>query len=214
MKKKIAPKTITPTIERVAIKPLLIFLFNYRDEIMPTINVNKMIMLLLFLTCFSACELERHAKVDRNRFSFKAGNDTKTFFHNIRSIYYERQTIPNTEVVAYRFKDRPRDSTRFALSPVIVANWEMYDCLLLLEATQVYDSLSIQIKNADKMDTLHLHSKERNAVLAFSASIYESILAEDTLVFLPDKKPVFKTENEADDFRKVFSDYARLTRIF
>jgi hypothetical protein len=181
---------------------------------MPTISVYKMIMMLLFFACFSACELERHAKVDRNRFTFKAGNDTKTFFHNIRSIYYERQTIPNTEVVAYRFKDRPQDSTRLALSPVIVANWETYDCLLLLEATQEYDSLSIQIKNANKVDTLHLHSKDRNAVLAFSASIYESILAKDTLVFLPSKKIVFKTENEADDFRKVFSDYARLTRIF
>lgn len=181
---------------------------------MPTISVNKMIMMLLFFACFSACELERHTNVDRNRFSFKAGNDTKTFFHNIRSIYYDRQTIPNTQVVAYRFKDRPQDSTRLALSPVIVANWETYDCLLLLEATQEYDSLSIQIKNANKVDTLHLYTKERNAVLEFSASIYESILAEDTLVFLPGKNSVFKTENEADVFRKVFSDYARLTRVF
>jgi hypothetical protein len=181
---------------------------------MPTISVYKMIALLLFFACFSACELERHAKVDRNRFSFKAGNDTKTFFHNIRSIYYERQTIPNTEVVAYRFKDRPQDSTQFSIFPVIVANWETYDCLLLLEASQDFDLLSIQIKNADKMDTLYLNSKERNAVLAFSASVYESILAKDTLVFLPSKESVFKTENDADYFRKVFSDYARLTRIF
>ncbi|MCU0382712.1 MAG: hypothetical protein MUF68_01480 [Cyclobacteriaceae bacterium] len=181
---------------------------------MPTISVNKIIALLLFFACFTACELERHAKVDRNRFSFKAGNDTKTFFHNIRSIYYERQTIPNTEVVAYRFKNRPKDSTIFSLSPVIVANWETFDCLLLLEATQYYDSLSIQIRNTNKIDTLHLHTKERIEVLTFSASIYESILAGDTLTFIPGNQIVFQNESEADNFRKVFSDYARLTRIF
>jgi hypothetical protein len=178
---------------------------------MATFSVNK-IPAIIFLLMFvlSACKLDRKKEVDRSRFSFKAFADSRAFFNNVRMIYYEREVIPNSEVVAFRFKARSRDTTQFHLQPTIVLNMQTNDALLLLEATQAYDSISLIIDEK----TFSLKDRNRENVLEYATLIYESIMTEKTIYLNTRQQLLFTDEEERENFRKVMSDYYRLTRIF
>ena len=177
---------------------------------MPTFSVYKVLSLFFFLLLFTSCKLDRKKEIDRNRFSFKAYSDTKTFFQNVRLIYYDREVIGNGTVVAFRFKDRIVDTTTFHLAPTIVLNQDTNDTLIFLESTQPFDTLTISINNK----TLQLKSSSRNDVLEFCTIVYEGIMQEKEILLLPGSKPLFTSTEEKDDFRKVMSDYYRLTRVF
>jgi hypothetical protein len=178
---------------------------------MATFSVNK-IQVIIFLSAamLSGCKLDRKKEVDRNRFSFKAYPDSRAFFNNVRMIYYDREQIANSEVVAFRFKARSKDTTEFHLSPTIVINQQTNDALLFIESTQPYDSIKLII---DKK-VLMLKDRNRDNVLEFATIIYESIIAEKSIYLNNEKFPLFKDEDERENFRKVMSDYYRLTRIF
>lgn len=178
---------------------------------MATFSVNK-IPTIIFLMMFvvSACKLDRKKEVDRNRFSFKAYTDSRTFFQNVRMIYYDREHIANGEVIAFRFKARSKDTTQFHLNPTIVLNQQTDDALLFLEATQTFDSLNLII---DEKYFL-LKDRSRQNVLEFATIIYEAIMTEKTIYLNNKQQLLFSDEEERENFRKVMSDYYRLTRIF
>lgn len=178
---------------------------------MATFSVNKIqVLIFLLILLGSGCKLDRKKEVDRNRFSFKAYADSRAFFQNVRMIYYEREVIPNSEVVAFRFKARNKDTTQFHLQPTIVLNMQTNDALLFLEATQAYDSLSLIIDEK----SFSLKDRNRENVLEFATVLYESIMNEKSIYLNNEKSPLFKDEDERENFRKVMSDYYRLTRIF
>jgi hypothetical protein len=178
---------------------------------MATFSVNKIqVIIFLLALVLSGCKLDRRKEVDRNRFSFKAYPDSRAFFNNVRMIYYDREQIANSEVVAFRFKARSKDTTEFHLSPTIVLNQQTNDALLFIESTKPYDSITLMI---DKK-VLMLKDRNRDNVLEFATLIYESIIAEKSIYLNNEKFPLFKDEDERENFRKVMSDYYRLTRIF
>lgn len=177
---------------------------------MATFSVNKISFIIFLLVLLTGCKLDRKTEVDRKRFSFKAYADTRTFFQNIRMYYYDREVIPNSEVVAFRFKARSKDSLHFKLQPTIVLNQANNDALLFLESTQPTDSLTIEIGE----QTFTLTDLNREKVLEFATLIYEAIMAEKEIFLHPQVQPLFRDEEEKDNFRKVMSDYYRLTRVF
>lgn len=178
---------------------------------MATFSVNK-IPALIFLLMFvlSACKLDRKKEVDRSRFHFKAYADTRTFFQNVRMIYYNREQIGDGVVLAFRFKARQKDTLQFHLQPTIVLNQQTDDALLFLEATQAYDSVKLIIDEKSYL----LKDRNRENVLEFATLIYEAIMAEKTICFNNKQQLLFQDEEEKENFRKVMSDYYRLTRIF
>lgn len=178
---------------------------------MATFSVNKIpTIIFLMMLVVSACKLDRKKEVDRNRFSFKAHADSRAFFQNVRMIYYNREQIANSEVTAFRFKARSKDTAQFHLHPTIVLNQETDDALLFLEATQTFDSLNLII---DEKYFL-LKDRSRENVLEFATIIYEAIMAEKTIYLNNKQQLLFSDEAERENFRKVMSDYYRLTRIF
>lgn len=177
---------------------------------MPTFSVNKILFLFFFSMLVGACQLDRHKQVDRARFTFKAHSDTRTFFQNLRMIYYEREVKNGSQVVAYRFKERIEDSTVLHVHPTIVLNGDTNDALLLVETTQPRDTLMVQIGNS----RLSLVDRTRVESLEFCTRLYEGILAEQEIFLEPEHQPLFVNAEERESFRKVLSDYYRLTRIF
>ena len=177
---------------------------------MPTFSVNKILFLFFLAILAGACQLDRNKKVDRTRFTFKAYPDTRTFFQNLRMIYYDREVKNGSQVVAYRFKERVQDSTQLHLLPTIVLNWETNDALLLLEFTQPRDTLEVSIGNT----RYTLLERRRMESLEFCTTLYEGIMAEVEIFLEPEHKALFVDRDEREAFRKVMSDYYRLTRIF
>jgi hypothetical protein len=177
---------------------------------MPTFSVYKALLLFFLWVLVVTCSLDRVEKVDRARFSFKAQQDTRTFFQNLRMIYYDREIKEGSQVIAYRFKKANADSTRLHLNPVIVLNWETNDCLLFLETTLPADTITVLVKSSKPVV---LTTRTRVDVLEFCTQLYENIVAGDSIYTLSGTT-LFATPEEADNFRKVMSDYYRLTRIF
>ncbi len=177
---------------------------------MPTFSVNKILLLFFFCMLIGACQLDRHRQVDRARFTFKAHPDTRTFFQNLRMIYYDREVKSGRQVVAYRFKKRIQDSTVLRVHPTIVLNGDTNDALLLIETTQPRDTLVVQIgpMRIDLVDRTRVESLE------FCTRLYEGILAEQEIFLEPEHRLLFVDPDERESFRKVMSDYYRLTRIF
>ncbi len=177
---------------------------------MPTFSVNKILFLFFLAALVGGCQMDRHKQVDRSRFTFKAHPDTRTFFQNLRMIYYDREAKNGSQVVAYRFKKRIQDSTQLHLHPTIVLNWETNDALLLLETTQVRDTLEVSI------GTTHVRLTERRRAesLEFCTRLYEGIMTEQNIFLEPEHQPLFVDSDEKESYRKVMSDYYRLTRIF
>jgi hypothetical protein len=178
---------------------------------MATFSVNKIpLNIFLLMLLAGACKLDRKKEVDRNRFSFKAYADTRRFFQNVRTIYYDREEISDGIVIAFRFKARPKDTLQFHLQPTIVLNQQTDDALLFLEATQTYDSVNLIIDGKSYL----LKDRNRENVLEFATLIYEAIMAEKTIYLNGKQQLLFSNEEEKENFRKVMSDYYRLTRIF
>lgn len=177
---------------------------------MATFSVNKILLLFFFLLLLGACKLDRKKDIDRKRFSFKAQQDTRTFFQNLRMIYYNREVKQGSNVVAYRFKERIQDSTQFHLHPTIALNWDTNDALLFVETTQVRDTLVIRISN----NYYQLVERRRDTSLEFCTILYEAIMKEQEIFLEPEDHPLFANTDERENFRKVMSDYYRLTRIF
>jgi len=177
---------------------------------MPTFSVNKILFPFFLVVLVAACQLDRHKQVDRARFTFKAHPDTRSFFQNLRMIYYDREVKNGSQVVAYRFKERIQDSTVLHLHPTIVLNGDTNDALLLIETTQPRDTLVVQI------GTMRIDLVDRTRVesLEFCTRLYEGILAEQEIFLEPEHQPLFVNTEERESFRKVMSDYYRLTRIF
>ncbi len=177
---------------------------------MATFSVNKISFIIFLLVLLLGCKLDRRKEVDRKRFSFKAYADTRTFFQNIRMYYYDREVISNSEVVAFRLKTRSKDSLHFKLHPTIVLNQANNDALLFLESAQPADSITVLIDQKVFM----LADRNRDKVLEFATILYEAIMADKEIYLQPSRQPLFSDEEEKDNFRKVMSDYYRLTRIF
>lgn len=178
---------------------------------MATFSVNKIpVIIFLMMLVVSGCKLDRKKEVDRNRFSFKAYPDSRAFFQNVRMIYYDREQVANSEVIAFRFKARGKDTTRFCLNPTIVLNQQTNDALLFLEATQAHDSINLVIDET----VFQLKDRNRENVLEFATIIYEAIMTEKTIYLNNNQQLLFSNEEEKENFRKVMSDYYRLTRIF
>lgn len=177
---------------------------------MATFSVNKMRGIIFFmLIALSGCKLDHKDKVDRSRFSFKTTADSRAFFTNVRSIYYHREIIANGEVVAFRFRGRDTDTTHFYIYPTIVLNLQTNDALLFLETASKEDTLKINIGEME----LFLGDQSREEVLEFATMIYEGIMAEKNIT-VHNKQKLFKDDSDRENFRKVMSDYYRLTRIF
>lgn len=177
---------------------------------MATFSVNKILFLFFLSMLAVACQLDRNKKVNRSRFTFKAYPDTRTFFQNLRMIYYDREAKNGSQVVAYRFKKRIQDNTQQHLHPTIVLNWETNDALLLVETTQVCDTLEVSIGTTQ----VRLLERRREESLEFCTLLYEGIMAEQDIFLEPEHRSLFVDPDEKESFRKVMSDYYRLTRIF
>jgi hypothetical protein len=170
---------------------------------MPTFSVNKMLFLFFFALISGACQLDRNKKVDRTRFTFKASPDTRTFFLNLRMIYYDRETKKGSQVVAYRFKKRIQDSTQLHVNATIVLNGDTQDALLFVETTQVRDRLDVSIGNTH----VALVDKTRVESLEFCTLLYEGIMADQEIFLEPEHRPLFVSVDERESFIKVVSDY-------
>lgn len=166
------------------------------------------------------CKIDRKHRVDRDKFTFRVSDDSFLFFRNVRQIYYDFQDLPQANWYAFRHTDRPADSQRPLLTPVIVVDWIKNESYILAEPNEMLSGESILVirerNKKGRTFEYSLHERGRENMLEFTTKIYEGIMDENEIFVVSNERehPLFQSDEERDIFRVVMADYYRLTRIF
>ena len=172
---------------------------------------------IIIATLFS-CQLDKDKGVDRNKFTFKTGDDTEIFFKNMRQSYYDLEENKAAKFNVFRIKSRLKEDSLPLLNPAIVINYLQDEAYILLEPNaflQRYGPLTIQWRHTESGEagTYQLDAMNKNNMLEFSSLLYEGIMANYQFT-LPDGVPFLEDPTAREAFRITMSDYYRLTRVF
>jgi hypothetical protein len=177
--------------------------------------------LLLLALFFSACKIDRDKAVERDKFSFKTGDDTEIFFKNLRASDYEKEERKTPRWDIYRHEDLYSDTSGYAINIAIVVNIIGDEAYILVEPGEKLASqeqISIHWSNSVNSESgeIILQQQNKESMLEFAAQLFEAIREGKSLMLQIGGEfiPVFREENRKVAFKKTMADYFRLTRIF
>jgi len=178
---------------------------------------------LVFICFFTGCKLDSDKKIDRNKFTFKTGDDTELFFKNMRQSYYDLEENKAAKFNVFRFEDRLKTDSIPVINLAIVNNYLHDEAYLLVEPNEYLadiDPLKIAFKiehdSTSKADTVVLEQYNHESMLEFSSQLYEALLKDAKFkVAYEDTWPtILSSKEEREAFRITVSDYYRLTRVY
>lgn len=180
-------------------------------------------LLLLFVFFITSCKLDSDKQIDRNKFTFKTGDDTELFFKNMRQSYYDLEENKAAKFNVFRHEDRLQTDSIPVINLAIVNNYLHDEAYLLVEPNEYLadvDPLKIALfmrpDTSSKADTVILDEYNHESMLEFSSELYEALLknAQFKVAYEGDWQPILTSKEEREAFRITVSDYYRLTRIY
>ncbi|MEJ2003618.1 MAG: hypothetical protein P8X57_01345 [Cyclobacteriaceae bacterium] len=167
----------------------------------------------------TGCSIDKDKAVDRERFTFKIGDDTLLFFKNIRQSDYDLEDNEAAKLRVYRHEKRPVDDSIPYLSPAIVISILRDEAYILLEPSTILmdeDTLQVALVKDAAADTISIQTMNRENNLEFASRLYEHLQqAGSFYIRVNGKFEPFLTDNEIrESFRVTLADYYRLTRIY
>ena len=180
-----------------------------------------MLRCLFLSSLLLACRLDSDKPVDRDKFSFRTGDDTELFFKNIRQSYYDPEELRSANLNIFRLKKRPSEPNLPVVNVAIVMNWVKDEAYVLVEPgvlLQHEPYLKVAWKDTVNHDTgeIVLEDRGKENMLEFASQLYEGIVAGRTFEIERDGKFMhfLQTSKDREAIRITMSDYYRLTRIF
>jgi len=170
---------------------------------------------VVVLILLVACKLDSDKAIDREKFTFKTGDDTELFFKNVRQSNYYLEENKAAKFNVFRHEDRLEDVAP-AINLAIVINYLQDEAYLLVEPTEdlrQQEEIVVETTNGSEI-VLSNFSKE--GMLEFVTQIYEHLLHDEQFFVLiyGDKSPLLANTVAREAFRVTVSDYYRLTRIY
>ncbi|ELR72834.1 hypothetical protein C900_00795 [Fulvivirga imtechensis AK7] len=172
------------------------------------------------LILMTSCKLDRDKTVDREKFSFKTGDDTELFFKNVRQSYYDLEENKVAKMNVFRYEDRIKEAGHPLLNLAIVVNYTRDEAYLLVEPNEMLrdqDKVKIFWKaEQNQQGEIILENYNREGMLEFASQVYEAMLkrAGFKVEIHGAKVPVLQDPTEREAFRITVADYYRLTRIY
>lgn len=176
-------------------------------------------VLLLFMLFVLSCSIDRDKAVDRERFTFKTGDDTELFFRNVRQSDYDLEVNDAAKFNMFRHRDRNTSDTSAVLNLAIVINIMQDEAYLMIEPSEVlsqHQGLVILKTENEVVDTMRLQTQNRQTYLEFATQVYEGIQSNARFHTMVGNKsvPILMDKTEREVFRITVGDYYRLTRIY
>lgn len=162
-----------------------------------------------------ACKMDSDKAIDREKFTFKTGDDTEIFFKNIRQSDYELEENTAAKFNVFRHEDRLEDAAP-AINLAIVINYLQDEAYLLVETSEdLRQQEEIMVETTSGSEIV-LSNFSKEGMLEFATQIYEHILKDDQFYVIINnaKKPILDAPSIREAFRISVSDYYRLTRIY
>ena len=171
---------------------------------------------LLLVVC--SCQIDKDKGIDRDKFTFKTGDDTELFFKNMRQSYYDLEENQAAKFNVFRFKKRIQDDSKAILNLAIVINYLQDEAYILLEPSGSLTNDPPWVVNwADTVSNtsgqFKLEAMNRDNMLEFGTLLFEGIEQNYTFT-LAEGTPFLNSSKEREAIRITMTDYYRLTRIF
>lgn len=171
--------------------------------------------LAFILVLLAACKMDSDKTIDRDKFTFKTGDDTELFFKNVRQSDYDLEENKAAKFNVFRHEDRARGA-EVAINIAIVVNYLNDEAYLLVEPSEELSARDeIVVKTASGSEIV-LNNFSKEGMLEFASQIYEQLLKEDQFFVLSDGEqlPVLADPGVREAYRITVSDYYRLTRVY
>lgn len=177
-------------------------------------------LLILILT---ACKIDSEKSIDRDKFTFKTGDDTELFFKNMRQSYYDKEVNKAAKFDVFRHEDRVIGDDRPLLNLAIVINYLYDEAYLLVEPNApLKDEDILKVRWATDQNgktdegLIVLETPNRKSMLEFTSQIYEVLQqnARFEVEINNEYVTVLGSDDEREAFRVTVADYYRLIRVY
>lgn len=170
---------------------------------------------VLLLIVLVACKMDSDKAIDREKFTFKTGDDTELFFKNVRQSNYDLEENKAAKFNVFRHENRLRD-VQPLINLAIVINYLQDEAYLLVEPSEDLRKLDeILIETASGSEIV-LSDFSKEGMLEFASQVYEHLLKDDQfqVSMKGEQKSILQDPSDREAFRVTVSDYYRLTRIY
>ncbi len=180
--------------------------------------MRKSLKLFLFLTIVIACNPDKNKSVEAGELIYQTNDATKLFFRNVRSSYYEKQTLSEAKIDVYRMKNRNSTEDYPVLNLALVNNWLEDEAYIIVEPNSFY-SVGDTIKVTWEDDSLRQQSIDfiygnKDNHTRFADKVYQNMLDLKVMeIYSGDKSwPLFSRNEDREIFRKTMIDFYRLVQ--
>lgn len=180
----------------------------------------KKIIFLATLFLLNGCSTDKSKKIEKKGLNFSTNDASEMFFKNIRQSNYLLEEKVGTDMKVFRHKDYEEMEIPEGLMRVaIVHNWKEDLAYALIELPDQHnfdmtDSILVISTAAVKQDTFHYTYSNVQEQLYFLTDIYNSILDDNHLDYLIDRKKIPWSSKEKEIFRETCADFYRLVNAY
>lgn len=162
-----------------------------------------------------ACKMDSDKAIDREKFTFKTGDDTELFFKNVRQSDYDLEENKAAKFNVFRHEDRI-DGAEPSIGIAIVINYMNDEAYLLVEPSEDLNSLDEIVVVTSGGSEVILNNFSKEGMLEFTSQIYEQLLENDEFYVVKgeEQNTILADPSAREAFRVTVSDYYRLTRIY
>ena len=155
--------------------------------------------------------------VDLETFTSKTTSDSRMYFQNVRSFYYDIFPRERAPMVIYKLARRNKNPSEAELQFNIIQNPQTGQAFVFGEllAVQVDSSYQIKVKREQEDFTSAIHNINMEQHYKLAAAVHNAILNEKEIILLKEKR---KVKNLFKDYRKrkytgvVLEDFFKLIR--
>ncbi len=178
------------------------------------------IFIVFFCLWLGACQSASQKGEEIHHPNFETSDASVLFFKNVRQLYYQLETQPDTKMRLYRLKNALGTNLEKTLFPVIAHNWRYDEAYLILESKTFAKSRQPlvldwkdPITQKSGQFTFKFGNKEEH--FRFASSVYRQIEQDRQITLQQGEEslPFLQNQQERMAFEKVMKDYYRLVGI-
>ena len=147
-------------------------------------------------------------KINLTEIDFTTSSSGQLYFKNIRSYFYTNEVRDDANFVLYRIDSRELDPHLNNLSFVLVSNWLMNECYIIVDSK--FNNFTIKWQFEDTAGEFELLGDDNRSHFVFAAQLFEQLdrKAKTSIVSFTGEKTL--SEGEKASLHTSLRDYFKL----
>tara|TARA_B110000090_G_scaffold71886_1_gene82056 strand:+ start:258 stop:809 length:552 start_codon:yes stop_codon:yes gene_type:complete len=162
---------------------------------------------IVFVTAFAVFGPEGK-KINLKEIDFTTSSSGQLYFKNIRSYFYTNEVRDDANFILYKIGSREFDPHLNNLSFVLVSNWLMNECYIVVDSK--FNDFTIKWQYEDTNGEFELLGEDNRSHFVFAAQLFKQLdrKAETSIVSFTGETPL--SEGEKASLHTSLKDYFKL----